>query len=160
MCQRTKVVILRYAHQGTTTWINRKRNRGFITCTCEMASLRMPHVHGDDLGRVPCTASYLSPPPLLVPASSIMAGVVPLKSGHSPSALNPATVPAADLSAPSVPRQATANEVLCPSFSCHQSLNHLISSAAAKYFCGRSAWGPRPHPATHRVRSRASHGPR
>ena len=128
-------------------------------------SLRMPHgnVHGDDLARVPCTALHLSPPPLLVPASPFMAGIVPLKSDHSPSALNPATVAAADLSAPSVPRQATANEVtyfVHPSSSCHHSLYHLISSTAAKYLRSRPARGPRPHPATHRVRSRASYRPR
>ena len=44
--------------------------------------------------------------------SASMTAVIPLKSDHSPSALNPATVSAADTSAPSaIPRQAPTDEV-------------------------------------------------
>ena len=86
--------------------------------------LRVPHVHGDaHAGRVrplPSESHSLAPFPILsVSFPSSMAGVVSLKSDHSPSALNPATVAAVDLSAPS--RQPPTNEVHSPSSSCRRS---------------------------------------
>src|SRR5712672_3613611 len=61
----------------------------------------------------PAAAPLLNPLPYPYPRNHSLAGIVPLKSDHTTSALDSATIATADLSSPPplLPRQASTDEV-------------------------------------------------